>query len=519
MSGRRTRCAIYTRKSTDEGLDQEFNTLDAQREAGEAYIASQKTQGWVCLPARYDDGGFTGGNMDRPALKRLLADVKAGKLDCIVVYKVDRLSRSLLDFARIVQTLEENGVSFVSVTQQFNTSHSMGRLTLNILLSFAQFEREIIAERTSDKMVAARKRGKWTGGPPVLGYDVHPDGGRIIINDDEAEQVRRIFEMYAEKRAMLPVVRELKRRGWHNKRWRTRKGTMSGGKPFNRASVHRLLTNPLYIGKMRCKGEVYPGQHDAIIGQDLWQRVQARLRHNARTGGTGTRNKYGALLKGIIVCGSCDVPMMHSYTHKKGGKRYRYYVCRRAQKHGWQTCPTKSVSAPEIERFVLERIRGIADDPGLVAETMEHARARNGKKIEELEREHARLLREIGGHEKEIRALIDLTARNGDGTTPATRMLAELQEKIQAKQRRATAIREKFEAFHEKAIDEKTVTTALSEFDSVWESLSPREQVRIVTLLVERVTYDGEKGSVAITFRPAGFKTLGEKQNPEKENT
>ncbi len=223
MNNTPVRCAIYTRKSTEEGLDQDFNSLDAQREAGEAYIQSQRGEGWVRVPDRYDDGGFTGGNMDRPALQRLLGDVGEGKINCIVVYKVDRLSRSLLDFARIMETLDKHKVSFASVTQQFNTTHSMGRLTLNILLSFAQFEREIIAERTKDKVHAARRKGKWTGGRPMLGYDVTPQGGRIFVNEEEAERVRAVFELYLELRALMPTVEELRRRGWTNKRWVTKK--------------------------------------------------------------------------------------------------------------------------------------------------------------------------------------------------------------------------------------------------------------------------------------------------------
>ena len=209
------RCAIYTRKSTEEGLEQEFNSLDAQRESGEAYIAAQKHEGWVCLPDRYDDGGFTGGNMDRPALKRLLADIDAGKVDCIVVYKVDRLSRSLNDFSKIMDVLERHKVSFVSVTQQFNTNTSMGRLMLNVLLSFSQFEREIISERTRDKIAAARRKGKWAGGLPVLGYDLAstPQGSRVAVNEEEASQVRQIYELYLQHGSLIPTVRDLDQRG------------------------------------------------------------------------------------------------------------------------------------------------------------------------------------------------------------------------------------------------------------------------------------------------------------------
>ncbi len=217
------RCAIYTRKSTEAGLEQEFNSLDAQRESAEAFIKSQTHEGWECLPERYDDGGFTGGNLDRPALQRLVADIEAGKIDCVVIYKVDRLSRSLLDFARLMETFEKHHVAFVSITQQFNTASSMGRLVLNVLLSFAQFEREIISERTRDKIAATRRKGKWSGGPPLLGYDIDARGSGLIVNEDEAVRVRAIFQMYLDYGALLPVVRELERRGWTKKRWQTRR--------------------------------------------------------------------------------------------------------------------------------------------------------------------------------------------------------------------------------------------------------------------------------------------------------
>jgi len=279
------RCAIYTRKSTDEGLEQEFNSLDAQREAGENYIASQKSQGWVCLPDRYDDGGYTGGNMERPALKRLLADIEAGRVDCVVVYKVDRLSRSLLDFARIMETFEKHGVSFVSVTQQFNTNTSMGRLMLNVLLSFAQFEREIISERTRDKIAAARRKGKWSGGRPILGYDVDPRGGRLLVNEDEAVRVRAIFELYLERQSLIETVKALDERGWTTKRWTTKKGHESGGKPFTKNSLFKMLTNVLYLGKITLKDEVFEGEHPAIVDEEVFRRVQRLLKRNGRTGG------------------------------------------------------------------------------------------------------------------------------------------------------------------------------------------------------------------------------------------
>jgi site-specific DNA recombinase len=298
------RCAIYTRKSTEEGLEQEFNSLDAQRESAEAYIASQKAEGWLCLPDRYDDGGFSGGSMERPALDRLLKAIDAGDVDCVVVYKVDRLSRSLLDFSRIMETFDRRKVSFVSVTQAFNTRDSMGRLMLNVLLSFAQFEREIIGERIRDKIGAQKRKGKWAGGVPVLGYDVDRSGPspKLVINAKEAVRARQIFELYLVKGSLLPVVTELERRGWANKARFTKQGEARGGRLFDRNSLHQTLTNLIYVGRIVHKGASYVGEHQAIIDAEIFDRVQVQLKGNGRGGGVGARNKYGALLRGLLRC-------------------------------------------------------------------------------------------------------------------------------------------------------------------------------------------------------------------------
>ena len=287
---RTIRCAIYTRKSTEEGLDQQYNSLDSQRDAGEAYIRSQANEGWELVPDRYDDGGFSGGNIERPALKRLMEDIQAGKIDCVVVYKVDRLSRSLLDFARVMETFDKFSVSFVSVTQHFNTTHSMGRLTLNILLSFAQFEREIIGERIRDKLAAQCRRGQWTGGYPVLGYDVDRSERtpKLVINPEEATKVRRIYSLYLEMKNLLPVVNELDERGWTNKLWHSKKGLPKGGRAFDKGSLHALLTNPIYCGKIKHKTDLYQGQHQAIVDQEIFDRVQAQLRENGFKGAVMT---------------------------------------------------------------------------------------------------------------------------------------------------------------------------------------------------------------------------------------
>jgi site-specific DNA recombinase len=312
------RCAIYTRKSTEEGLEKEFNSLDAQRATAEAYIASQQHEGWLCLPEHYDDGGYTGGNLERPALQRLLADLGGGQIDCVLVQKVDRLSRSLLDFARIMERFDQRQVAFVSITQQFCTATSVGRLILNVLLSFAQFERELIAERTRDKIAATRRQGKWIGGLPLLGYDVDPRTGKLRVDEAEAVRVRAIFALYLQHRALWPVVRELERRGWRTKRWRTRQGKERGGKRFTRNHLRQLLSNVLYTGQIRYRHEVHPGEHPAIVEATTWQQVQTLLQHN-RPEGRQRLPRRGSL-QGLLRCAACGTGMALS---RRAGHRAR----------------------------------------------------------------------------------------------------------------------------------------------------------------------------------------------------
>ena len=357
------RCAIYTRKSTEEGLDQDFNSLDAQREAAEAYIHSQAHAGWTALSARYDDGGYSGSNLDRPALQRLLAEIQAGQIDCVVTHRVDRLSRSLLDFAKLMEKFEQHQVAFVSVTQHFHSGTSMGRLVLNVLLSFAQFERELIAERTRDKMAAARRKGKWSGGLPVLGYDLDAPTKKLVVNEEEAAQVRAIFASYLELRGLLPVVEELARRGWCNKQSVTRQGRVRGGKPFTKGSLYQLLTNVTYNGQVRYKNEVHPGEQPAIVDPGTWQQVQALLAYNGQAQAVALRNRSRALLQGLLRCRPCGRAMTPAHV-TRGNKRYRYYTCSAAQKKGWHACPSKSVPALKLERFVLDQIASHARDVG-----------------------------------------------------------------------------------------------------------------------------------------------------------
>jgi DNA invertase Pin-like site-specific DNA recombinase len=357
---RRLRCAIYSRKSSEEGLDMEFNSLHAQHEACSAYIASQRSEGWVELAGRYDDGGVSGGTLDRPALKRLLADIEKHQVDVLVVYKIDRLSRALMDFAKLVEIFDRNGVTFVSVTQSFNTTTSMGRLTLNILLSFAQFERELIGERIRDKIAASRKRGMWMGGVVPLGYRVQDR--KLVIHQDEAKVVRAIFDGFVELGSAAVLARSLTA-----DRFRTRRGN-----PFDKATVYKILGNRIYIGEAVHKGVAYPGEHQPIIDRKLWDKVRAVLQESPRTRAGCARTQTPALLKGLLY-GPTGRAMSPTHT-AKGNRLYRYYVSQSVLKHGPEACPVRRVPAAEIEAAVVDQLRVMLQSPEVIVATWRAAR-------------------------------------------------------------------------------------------------------------------------------------------------
>jgi len=365
---RKQRCAIYTRKSSEEGLDMEFNSLDAQREACEAYIASQKIEGWMLHEDRYDDGGVSGATLDRPGLKTLIADIESGRIDVVVVYKIDRLSRSLMDFAKLVDVFDRHGVTFVSVTQSFNTTTSMGRLTLNILLSFAQFEREVIGERIRDKFAASRKKGMWMGGSPPLGYEVKDR--KLVVKADEAATVRMMFERFLTVGSATVLARTLAAEGVSTKR----------GKPVNKGYLYKLLNNQVYIGKAVHKGTAYPGEHEAIISQDLWGKVRSIIKESPRARANHTRAQTPALLKGLIF-GADGRAMTPAHTKKKG-RLYRYYVAAMLQQGESPTDLVRRVPAAEIETAVIDQMRGLLRAPEVIVGTWRAARDQGDGLIE-----------------------------------------------------------------------------------------------------------------------------------------
>jgi site-specific DNA recombinase len=411
-----------------------------------------------------------------------------------------------MDFSRIVETFEKHNVSFVSVTQQFNTTHSMGRLTLNILLSFAQFEREIIGERIRDKLAAQARKGKWTGGAPVLGYDVDRTGPspRLVVNAKEAARVRDMFRMYLQEASLLPVVKELARRGWINKRRVTKKGKKLGGRPFDKATLYKLLTNPIYTGKIRYKDELHAGEHETIIDQDLFDKVQQQLKLNGRTGGAEVRNKYGALLRGLLRCKSCGTAMTHTFCGKNKRNFYRYYRCTNAIKNGHDICAAGTLPAGEIERVVIDEIRGLANDEALLAQVLSDAHSAIDAELAVVRRERDDLTRERKRHHKELQQL----ATSGETTSDVTARIADLHERLSTTDQRLPDLESRISDLEGQTVTQAEAHAVFADFDSLWGSLIPREQARLLKLLISTVEYDGEAGTVSVTFRPTSIRSL-----------
>ena len=475
-------CAIYTRKSHEEGLEQEFNSLDAQREAAEAYIESQRMQGWRALPDRYDDGGFSGGTMERPGLQRLLSDLDAGKVDVIVVYKIDRLSRSLLDFMKMIERFNQKEVSFVSVTQHFNTTDPTGRMFLGILITFAQYEREVIAERIRDKVAATKRRGKYCGGPAILGYDVDREQKKLLVNPEEARLVQHIFRRYTQLAAAKSLAAELNKQGYRTKSWTTKKGKRREGRPWNTGHIYRLLGNRIYMGEVVHKGKGYPGEHGAIVSKPLWEKVQRILSENTRAKQTKAKTKNISPLQGVVRCGHCDSAMGLTYT-QKGPRRYSYYHCAKDAKRAVSCCRLKRVPAGDIEKVVLEQLSAVFRTPTLVSQTYFAA-----KGMEEAERE--RLLKQRAQLEGDLlkireRALEEVSP-NGNGSD-AGPTLAELNQEAVTLSRQLTDVSARAQAFESDPVAEREVSEAFRSVDTLWEDLFPPERNRLVRLLVEKV--------------------------------
>jgi DNA invertase Pin-like site-specific DNA recombinase len=376
----RQRCAVYCRVSSDERLDQEFNSIDAQKEAGHAYVASQRAEGWIPVADDYDDPGYSGGNTERPGLKRLLADIERGLIDIVVVYKIDRLTRSLADFSKMVEVFERRAVSFVSVTQQFNTTTSMGRLMLNVLLSFAQFEREVTGERIRDKIAAAKRKGMWMGGVPPLGYDV--DNRLLVINEGEAAVVRRIFEEMLTIGSPTQIAANLTAEGVTTKAWTTQDGQTRRGARIDKKYLHKLLRNRIYLGELSHKGNWYPGAHPAIIDHGLWGRVHEILAKDghARSVETKLRSRTDALLRGLLYAPTGE--RMYPTYSRKNGHKYRYYVSKSEARFGAAGKTYERIPADQIEAAAIAQIKTVLASPEAITAVCQFVQ-RNGAQITE----------------------------------------------------------------------------------------------------------------------------------------
>ncbi len=507
MSKNTVRCAIYTRKSHEEGLNQEFNSLDAQRQAGEAFIESQRHEGWQCLPTRYDDGGFSGGTMDRPALGRLIDDIHAGQIDCVVVYKVDRLSRSLLDFTKLIALFDEHKVSFVSVTQQFNTTTSMGRLTLNILLSFAQFEREIIGERIRDKKLATARQGKYIGGQPKLGLDIIDR--RYVVNAEEAKLVRRIFTLFLKVQSCRRVAEALNAEGIVTKAYTTKTGKTFGGISWKGRTIYDLLTDQKYIGKIVHKGIAYDAEHPAIIDVAVFEQVQKVLRAN-KTNTHKHQTQRFALLRRMLTCGECGSRIMPAWC-RRHDREYRYYTCAKKVKIGYGRCEMPSLPAGEIERVIVSQVRKLLRHPTVVAQTYRALcdKQEAGPPAETVARLEL-LQNRRQAIQSSIRALLGLGDHDGEFVQcELKRLHGELKSLESTIQSVETELSQPA-----REVNLADVTNALQQLDPIWEVLVPDEQRRVLELLIERMTVSRDR--VTIRFRKNGIERIADELGHER---
>lgn len=495
------RVAIYTRKSTSKGLEDDDNSLQFQREACTDFIRSKKAHGWQVFSEHYDDGGFTGANTDRPALQKLLLDAKAGKFNAIAVYKVDRISRSVRDLVTLVEEFQSLDIEFVSVSQSFDTSNPIGRLILNILASFGQFERETIAERIRDKLGAVRRKGKYAGGAPPLGYDVCSKERKLVVNEEEAELVRDIFQCFKETQSLQAVLDFLHSRGNHTKRWVTKSGKVMGGKAINRGYLKRVLGNLHYLGKVPFEGEVFDGEHEAILDEDLFEEAQRILKKGSPVKRATSKNERFILLRGLIYCQACDEPMTYTYTVKKE-TRYFYYVCNKHARFNQCSSKRKQIATHRIETDVIGEIRAISQDSEVIAEITSQA-------AKQLRQDRDTLLAkqsQVIAAKKRLRTQ-EAYRRKKAGTAEANEgflaKLRDLDEEL-------SQTREALQATQVE-ISADDLRAAIQQFGPVWDALPFYDRSRLLNLLIERIDYNGNEGKYGtfqMFFRESGIRTL-----------
>ena len=508
--------AIYTRKSTDENLGGDFTSLDSQREYCESFIKSREAEGWRVFPVDYNDPGFTGGNIDRPGLKKLMADARTGKFQVVVTYKYDRLSRNTKDFLHVLDTFDKHGIVYVSVTQPIDTSSSVGRLMRSILVDFSQFERELISERTRDKRAAMAKRGKWPGGQPPLGYDIDADTKKLMINAAEAKQVRLLYETYAKTKSLSQAAIALNKEGLRMKRWTTREELLRGGRRFNKSNLDYVLRNPVYIGKIRHKGDIHEGEHKGIVDADLFQRVVRQLAANGKKNTSPNQDKHNFMLRGLVRCGACGQQMTPNFAYSKG-RKYFYYKCVSVNKLDKSACPTKSAPARELERLVLDRLSFLGKNKTVVDEVVERARQMTGSELPAKKQDKVRLIAEIGRIESEVGNITNILAAQGQAA-PQYRALMDKLGQVQGRREELEKQVQKLDydvvELETRQIDAEIIRRNLENFSLSFPRLSPQNQKELLALLIEEIVYDTQASKMKLTLRPLpdlGFQVVGDR--------
>ncbi len=513
------RCAIYTRKSTDEHINAEFTSLDSQREYCQSFIKSREGEGWRVCPEEYSDLGFSGGNIDRPGIKKLLADAKLGKFQAVVCYKYDRLSRNTKDFLHILESFDSRGVHFVSVTQPIDTTSSVGRLMRNILMEFAQFEREIISERTRDKMAAIVRKGRRAGGFPILGYDIDPNNKHLVVHEDEAEVARDIFRLYARSQSLSKTARLATEKGYRIKTWVTKnEKRQRGGTKINKATLQYMLRNPVYIGKVRWKGQIHPGAHKGIIPEDLFEKVGMLLAANchSRLNCDAKKRPRIFILKGLIRCAQCGAMMSPHFN----GKGICHYRCSRIGKLDKTACPSKSVNAEAIERVILDRMSHLAKDKDSIEGIIQRAKANSSGELPIKRQEVQNLEKQAARVSSEIQRMVNAIARgggDGDCLSLVQAIKAKEAEKAEA-QDKVLLVEREIQKLEGQQIEADIVRNNLGRFGALFEEMIPDERRRLAQLFLREVRYDGIKGMVRIELRalPAVEALLDLSENGSK---
>lgn len=501
------KCAIYTRKSTDENLNTDFNSLDSQREYCQSFIKSREGEGWKLHPEEYNDPGFTGGNINRPGLRKLLYDARNKKFQVVVCYKYDRLSRNTKDFLHILEIFDQNQVAFVSVTQPIDTTSSVGRLMRSILMDFSQFEREMISERTRDKMAAMAKRGKWIGSNPILGYNYNPDKKLLEVNPSEAKRVKEIFAIYLKEKSLRISAQTANNKGYRMKSWIARNSNIKkGGAKFNKTNLLRILTNPVFLGKIRYKGQLYKGEHSPIIDEKLFNNVSKILDANNNGAVFQPKRKevgHNFLLQGIIRCGTCGYAMAPNYAYSRG-RKFFYYKCVSVSKMDPSACEVKSISAKEIDRFVLERLSFLAQNQSVVENIVSQSQASIDSTLPLKLKKKSHLMAELGRIQREASNLVRVLAEEGLASQRKGFIMDEL-DKLNVRQEEIKGMTENtakdIQALEERKVEASVIRNNLHNFTQVFHRLQPKEKRELVRLFVKEAVFDKAKGKIDLNLR------------------